>query len=172
MSKLRYSLVAMLMVLVENARWGHQVELSGQNKQQQQLDAHRLNNSQANKNDSNSLLLVTMSNDKLNERLVQVMLGNYDQHISQNGSANRTARVYNTTVYMFVIISCLYGLISVISVLGNFLIILVVMKNKRMQNVTNYFICNLALADIVIGIFVLPFQVRIFFDEINMDAFC
>jgi hypothetical protein len=160
------------MVLVENARWGHQVELSGQNKQQQQLDAHRLNNSQANKNDSNSLLLVTMSNDKLNERLVQVMLGNYDQHISQNGSANRTARVYNTTVYMFVIISCLYGLISVISVLGNFLIILVVMKNKRMQNVTNYFICNLALADIVIGIFVLPFQVRIFFDEINMDAFC
>ena len=60
---------------------------------------------------------------------------------------------------MFIFLSALYGLISFISVVGNCLIIYVVAKNKRMQNVTNYFISNLALADVVIGMFATPFQV-------------
>ena len=68
---------------------------------------------------------------------------------------------YTTNIYMFIFLSLLYGLISVISVVGNCLIIYVVAKNKRMQNVTNYFISNLALADVVIGMFVTPFQVKI-----------
>ena len=85
---------------------------------------------------------------------------------------NQTSRSYITTTPMFVTISVLYGLISIVSVVGNFLIILVVMKNRRMQNVTNYFICNLAMADIVIGIFVLPFQVlylKIIFDVLQFQ---
>jgi hypothetical protein len=51
-----------------------------------------------------------------------------------------------------------YFLVSFISVMGNFLIIFVVIKNKAMHNVTNYFIGNLALVDIIISVFSTPFQ--------------
>ena len=54
-----------------------------------------------------------------------------------------------------------YYSISLISIFGNFLIIYVVIKNKRMHNVTNYFITNLALVDIIISLFSTPFQVNL-----------
>jgi len=60
--------------------------------------------------------------------------------------------------YIILFLSLLYGAISIISVFGNSLIIWTVMKNKRMRNVTNYFISNLAIADIIIGVLVAPFQ--------------
>lgn len=78
-----------------------------------------------------------------------------------NTNSSEILPKYTTNIYMFIFLSLLYGMISVISVVGNCLIIYVVAKNKRMQNVTNYFISNLALADIVIGMFVTPFQVKI-----------
>ena len=49
--------------------------------------------------------------------------------------------------------------VSVISIFGNVLIIYVVACNKRMHNVTNYFITNLAFVDIIISIFSTPLQV-------------
>ena len=64
-----------------------------------------------------------------------------------------------TEWYIIVFLSFLYGTISIVSVVGNGLIICAVLLNKRMHNVTNYFISNLALADVVIGLFAAPFQV-------------
>ena len=54
--------------------------------------------------------------------------------------------------------------IFVLNIVGNGMVILIVMTSRRMQTVTNYFIANLALADVVIGLFSIPFQfqVRIF----------
>lgn len=69
----------------------------------------------------------------------------------------------NENIYVVLFLSILYGSISIISVFGNALIIIVVLKNKRMKSVTNYFITNLALADIVIGLFAAPFQASIQF---------
>jgi leucokinin receptor len=67
--------------------------------------------------------------------------------------------IYETDFTTLVLIIILYTLISIITVFGNTLTIIVIQKNRRMQNVTNYFISNLALADIVIGLFVTPFIV-------------
>ena len=53
-----------------------------------------------------------------------------------------------------------FYLVSIISVFGNCLIIYVVIRNKRMHNVTNYFITNLAFVDIIISLFSTPFQVN------------
>lgn len=61
--------------------------------------------------------------------------------------------------FWLVVLSVLYGSISIISIIGNSLIILTIIKSKRMRNVTNFFICNLALSDIIIGFLVSPFQV-------------
>ncbi|XP_059060355.1 RYamide receptor-like isoform X2 [Achroia grisella] len=59
---------------------------------------------------------------------------------------------------MIVLLSFLYGSISVLAVVGNFLVMWVVATSRRMQSVTNCYIANLALADIVIGLFAVPFQ--------------
>ena len=66
---------------------------------------------------------------------------------------------HRVTTYLTAFLAVAYGTISVLSVFGNGLIIWAVLGNKRMHNVTNYFISNLALADVVIGVFATPFQV-------------
>ncbi|RWS29606.1 NPYLR1B-like protein [Leptotrombidium deliense] len=52
---------------------------------------------------------------------------------------------------------CLYILIFVVGICGNALVCYVVFTNKNMQTVTNMFITNLALSDILLCIFAVPF---------------
>ncbi|GBN09924.1 Neuropeptide SIFamide receptor [Araneus ventricosus] len=49
-----------------------------------------------------------------------------------------------------------YSLVFVLGILGNSFVVSVVMRSPRMRTVTNYFIVNLALADILVLIFCLP----------------
>lgn len=44
----------------------------------------------------------------------------------------------------------------IVAVFGNLCVVLVVVRNKKMRNVTNIFICNLAISDICLGAIVLP----------------
>lgn len=60
---------------------------------------------------------------------------------------------------VILILSLFYGSISIVAVVGNFLVIWIVATTRQMQTVTNLFIANLALADVVIGMFAIPFQV-------------
>ncbi|XP_077999632.1 neuropeptide FF receptor 2-like [Glandiceps talaboti] len=56
-----------------------------------------------------------------------------------------------TTVY---IVS--YLLIFLLCLIGNTLVCLIVMRNPRMHTVTNFFIVNLAVADVLVSIFCMP----------------
>ncbi|XP_042227427.1 prolactin-releasing peptide receptor-like [Homarus americanus] len=72
---------------------------------------------------------------------------------------NTTSQVYNilnypTTQAIFYIE---YLTIFLLGVFGNCLVCYVVFRNKSMQNVTNYFITNLALADILLCVLAVPF---------------
>lgn len=72
--------------------------------------------------------------------------------------------LYDVPTGLIVLLSVLYGSISMLAVVGNFLVMWVVATSRRMQSVTNCYIANLALADIVIGLFAIPFQVcQLFF---------
>ncbi|XP_056293728.1 cholecystokinin receptor [Pseudoliparis swirei] len=51
----------------------------------------------------------------------------------------------------------LYSLIFVLSVFGNLLIIVVLTVNKRMRTVTNTFLLSLAVSDLMMAIFCMPF---------------
>ncbi|XP_054644071.1 cholecystokinin receptor isoform X2 [Dunckerocampus dactyliophorus] len=51
----------------------------------------------------------------------------------------------------------LYALIFVLSVFGNLLIILVLTANKRMRTVTNTFLLSLAVSDLMMAVFCIPF---------------
>ncbi|XP_076754216.1 RYamide receptor [Xylocopa sonorina] len=80
-------------------------------------------------------------------------------HLYVNGSIDEDFdNTYEVPTLILVILSILYGSISVLAVVGNFLIMWIIATSRRMQNVTNFFIANLALADIVIGLFAIPFQ--------------
>lgn len=51
----------------------------------------------------------------------------------------------------------LYALIFFVSVIGNLLIIVVLMANKRMRTVTNTFLLSLAVSDLMMAVFCMPF---------------
>ncbi|XP_076120165.1 cholecystokinin receptor [Alosa pseudoharengus] len=51
----------------------------------------------------------------------------------------------------------LYSIIFLVSVFGNLLIIVVLMVNKRMRTVTNSFLLSLAISDLMMAVFCMPF---------------
>ena len=59
-------------------------------------------------------------------------------------------------LHMIVIYSLAYGIVFLLGILGNSLVVSVVYRNPRMHNVTNYFIVNLAVADILVCLLCLP----------------
>lgn len=58
---------------------------------------------------------------------------------------------------------CLYAIIFLIGVSGNSLVIFVVIRNKAMQTITNIFITNLAVSDIMMCFLAVPFTPLSFF---------
>jgi len=76
-----------------------------------------------------------------------------------NDSTNITdPGLYQPELSEVIVISLFYCAISLTAVLGNSTVILIVLTSRRMQSVTNFFIANLALADVIIGLFAIPFQ--------------
>jgi hypothetical protein len=82
-----------------------------------------------------------------------------NQSSSFFGNISNREEYSTKQVYILVLLFILYGTISFVAVFGNGLIIYSVIINKSLQSVTNYFICNLAAADLIIGLLVAPFQV-------------
>ncbi|XP_053399652.1 cholecystokinin receptor type A-like isoform X2 [Mercenaria mercenaria] len=53
----------------------------------------------------------------------------------------------------------LYSLIFILSVVGNLLVIITLIQNKRMRTVTNVFLLNLSLSDLLLAVFCMPFTI-------------
>lgn len=51
----------------------------------------------------------------------------------------------------------LYSVIFLLAVIGNSLVILTLVQNKRMRTITNLFLLNLAVSDLFLGVFCMPF---------------
>ncbi|KAH7969604.1 hypothetical protein HPB52_020199 [Rhipicephalus sanguineus] len=51
----------------------------------------------------------------------------------------------------------LYVVIFVFAVVGNVLVLVTLVQNKRMRTVTNVFLVNLAVSDLLLGVFCMPF---------------
>lgn len=80
----------------------------------------------------------------------------YNDSLVWTNSSQRDSDIltYPTTQAIFYIE---YLTIFMLGVFGNCLVCYVVFRNKHMQNVTNYFITNLALADILLCVLAVPF---------------
>jgi hypothetical protein len=79
--------------------------------------------------------------------------------VNGSGSAAELTKTLIPEKYQVILLSFAYGIISLLAVVGNSCIIYIVLRNRRMHSVTNYFICNLALADCLVAFFAVPFQV-------------
>lgn len=74
----------------------------------------------------------------------------FNRSYCEQGRGDTT--LFQTTVYM------LYISIFVIALLGNGVVCYIVYASPRMKTVTNYFIVNLAVGDILMSLFCVPFS--------------
>ncbi|KPJ02118.1 PREDICTED: prolactin-releasing peptide receptor-like [Papilio xuthus] len=87
-----------------------------------------------------------------NTQLNNVTSRNITSNLETNGYENIIDNKFIQGVFCVI-----YTIIFVLGLLGNLLVCFVVLRNKAMQTVTNLFITNLALSDILLCIFAVPF---------------
>ncbi|KAK9881183.1 hypothetical protein WA026_014531 [Henosepilachna vigintioctopunctata] len=63
---------------------------------------------------------------------------------------------YRHSLSMTVVYCIAYFIVFAVGLVGNFFVIAVVFRSPRMRTVTNFFIVNLAVADILVVVFCLP----------------
>lgn len=88
-----------------------------------------------------------LGNDTPPQPAFPVMSSSAPDGFTSNFSRNETTEedlIHN--VFVQTVISSLYVVIFVLGIFGNFLVSFVVFRQKSMQNVTNFFIANLAIA--------------------------
>ena len=116
------------------------------------------------------LLNATISTSLNEGNIKQVIPMHYDDTININNNDklvenlsfhdtnNTTGNIVdpysiNITDLIFVVLFCL---LIIIVIIGNTLVILSVLTTRRLRTVTNLFVTSLAVADWLVGIFVMP----------------
>lgn len=97
-----------------------------------------------------------------------------------NASLNATSEsafipelFYRHSMAMTAVYCVAYLLVFAVGIVGNFFVIAVVFRSPRMRTVTNFFIVNLAVADILVIVFCLPATLmsNIFVREYSASVF-
>ncbi|CAG5095686.1 Similar to RYa-R: RYamide receptor (Drosophila melanogaster) [Cotesia congregata] len=81
---------------------------------------------------------------------------NNNINILLNNSVTQYGEEFTTSLYIKLIFYFLYSLIFILGVFGNILVCYVVARNQDMQTVTNLFITNLAVSDILLCMLAVP----------------
>lgn len=81
--------------------------------------------------------------------------------LSSSDQTYESDKLYQATTSVVVLLFIFYGVISLVAVVGNVVVMWVVATSGMLHSVINYFIANLALADVIIGLFSIPFQVSL-----------
>ena len=82
-------------------------------------------------------------------------------HIEENDMCNVVPHFYPDLVQLswvqttFIV---LYSLVIFLSLVGNIMVIWTLWKHKHMRTVTNYYILNLAVSDLLVATFVMPLK--------------
>ncbi len=76
---------------------------------------------------------------------------------SLNYDTNESNEYLSSMASLKVFFYCLYVLIFILGIAGNALVCYVVLRNPTMHTVTNVFITNLALSDVLLCVFAVPF---------------
>ncbi|XP_013402806.1 RYamide receptor-like [Lingula anatina] len=85
-----------------------------------------------------------------------VHIHGYSQNFSRNESGFAFVENPRLQPGIQALLIILYGLITLFGVGGNLTVCYIVVSNKRMRTVTNYFIVNLAISDIIMALLCIP----------------
>lgn len=96
----------------------------------------------------------------MNEELATTLLPMYGKNFTNNEEQSE-----EHSKLTIAILGTLYSLIFLIGITGNSLVVYVVCVKKTMQSVTNLFIMNLALSDILMCLLAVPFTPISFFQD-------
>lgn len=78
---------------------------------------------------------------------------NLDENLVSN-SSDSIIIISNEQIFTLIVP---YSIIFVLTILGNALVIITLSSNRRMRSVTNTFLLNLAISDLLLGVFCMPF---------------
>lgn len=84
----------------------------------------------------------------------------------QNGSSKRSPQFVGVELlqsFKLLIIPC-YTLVALVGVFGNYLLLYVICRTRKMHNVTNFFIGNLAFSDMLMCATCVPFTLAYAFN--------
>uniref|UniRef100_A0A7I4YKD5 G_PROTEIN_RECEP_F1_2 domain-containing protein n=1 Tax=Haemonchus contortus TaxID=6289 RepID=A0A7I4YKD5_HAECO len=73
-------------------------------------------------------------------------------------SSDEDGELYELTLAELIFWCIIYAVIALLAVIGNSLVIFITLMRLRTRAVTTYFIINLAFADLLTGIFAIPFK--------------
>ncbi|XP_076312309.1 cholecystokinin receptor-like [Tachypleus tridentatus] len=82
---------------------------------------------------------------------------NSSKVVNDNDSQNDSNKLSFVGIEEKICLIFLYCIIFLLAVLGNMLVIITLAINKRMRTVTNVFLMNLAISDMLLGVFCMPF---------------
>ena len=66
--------------------------------------------------------------------------------------------VYRRNTIVVAVDSCLLTFVNILSLLGNLFVLRAIYRNKRLHTITNIFVINLALSDVLMSVLVMPFS--------------
>lgn len=69
---------------------------------------------------------------------------------------NELIPIIRQPVYMIVIYAVAYGIVFLFALLGNTIVVILIIRTRRLHTLTNFFIVNLAIADILVAVFCVP----------------
>ena len=98
---------------------------------------------------------------KYNESVVQGRFLTENSSISTNSNMVATQHSELMTSDLRALKLTLYAIIFVASAVGNSLVCTVILRRKKMKTVTNYFILNLAIADLTLNLICIPFDIPV-----------
>ena len=110
---------------------------------------------------SSDFIVPTISIDSTNEsssNLTGVLVTETLSIMSNQSSVGDDDELYQIPFNLAIALTLAYIVASAASVIGNFMVLWIVGCSKAMHSVTNAFIANLAAADLIIGLFCIPFQ--------------
>jgi len=93
-------------------------------------------------------------NSSVNQEVINHMDG--DRNISASINSNETIGVLISNEQIFTLILP-YSIIFLLAIIGNALVIITLGANRQMRSVTNIFLLNLAVSDLLLGVFCMPF---------------
>ncbi|XP_072395451.1 neuropeptide SIFamide receptor-like [Diabrotica undecimpunctata] len=149
------------MSMVFSEEWGYQDDIFARNNSNINVDTSENMISTEYLSGIHSILQAHADDNDVHKNSVLEIKSN-EAVIVFNSSVNTTESVfipelfYRHSMAMTTVYCVAYLLVFALGLVGNFFVIAVVFRSPRMRTVTNFFIVNLAVADILVIVFCLP----------------